>query len=118
MQVGVFGRLKTVHSLVLLAFVGDRPDGMIHTRHLDDDPSNNVLANLRYGTPKENAADRQTNSPLAPGVRTKERAMRVRARLAERVDWTYDDLSRLGQEYGLCFAQVRRIHNGKAWAHV
>lgn len=45
-----------VHYLVLLAFVGPRPDGL-EVRHLDGDDLNNVLANLAYGTSGENKAD-------------------------------------------------------------
>lgn len=49
-----------VHRLVLEAFVGPRPDGML-CRHLDGDPSNNHLSNLSWGTPLENMADKVTH---------------------------------------------------------
>ena len=45
-----------VHLLMLTAFVGPEPDGMV-TRHLDGDKTNNILTNLAYGTPSENARD-------------------------------------------------------------
>lgn len=45
-----------VHVLVLEAFVGPRPAGQ-QTRHLDGDPGNNHLSNLRWGTMSENAFD-------------------------------------------------------------
>ena len=45
-----------VHQLVLLAFVGPMPEGQL-TRHLDGNPQNNVLSNLRYGTALENSQD-------------------------------------------------------------
>lgn len=48
----------TVHNLVLLTFVGPRPEGMPHIRHLDGDATNCRLDNLAYGTVKENARDR------------------------------------------------------------
>ena len=45
-----------VHTLVLNAFVGPRPDDM-EARHFPDrDRSNNKLSNLRWGTKVENAA--------------------------------------------------------------
>jgi hypothetical protein len=50
------GRTCFVHYLVLLAFVGPRPEGCV-IRHLDGDSSNNTLANLRYGSPSENQRD-------------------------------------------------------------
>jgi len=49
-----------VAKLVLLAFVGPRPDGM-EVLHWDDDPNNNHLTNLRYGTRSENLHDRVRN---------------------------------------------------------
>lgn len=45
-----------VHTLVIEAFHGPRPDGMV-ARHLDGDPTNNHPTNLRWGTSAENAAD-------------------------------------------------------------
>lgn len=50
-------RTKRVHTLVLEVFVGPRPPGM-ECRHLDGDPTNNVPANLQWGTRRENADDR------------------------------------------------------------
>ena len=44
---------RFVHSLVLTAFVGPRPTGM-YALHRDDDPTNNSLDNLYWGTPSEN----------------------------------------------------------------
>lgn len=46
----------TAHALVLAAFVGPRPGGLV-VRHLDGNPANNALSNLAYGTDAENAAD-------------------------------------------------------------
>jgi hypothetical protein len=45
-----------IHKLVLLAFVGPIPKGMI-VRHLNDIKTDNRLANLRYGTHSENSFD-------------------------------------------------------------
>lgn len=49
-----------VHRLVLEAFVGPCPLGM-QCCHWDDNPLNNKLSNLRWGTGKENMADRKRN---------------------------------------------------------
>ena len=60
------GLTKTVyvHELVLLAFEGDRPASSERSeiRHLDGDKLNNKLSNLKYGTTKENVADRKLHS--------------------------------------------------------
>lgn len=47
---------RRVHVLVMAAFAGPRPDGMV-TRHLNGVPSDNRLTNLAYGTPSENGLD-------------------------------------------------------------
>lgn len=45
-----------VHRLVLEAFIGPRPAGLV-VRHLNGDRNDNSLPNLTYGTPAENAQD-------------------------------------------------------------
>lgn len=50
------GALRYVHRLVLEAFVGPPPPGM-ETRHLDGDPHNNRLGNLKWGSSSENNDD-------------------------------------------------------------
>ena len=49
-------KMFMVHHLVLLAFIGPRPDGL-QGLHFDDDASNNSLGNLRWGTPADNMHD-------------------------------------------------------------
>lgn len=61
-KLAIAGNTKTtyVHELVLRAFVGARPytETRGEIRHLDGDKTNNRIANLKYGTIVENAADR------------------------------------------------------------
>ncbi len=49
-------KLRAVHQLVLEAFISRCPPGQ-QCRHLDGNPSNNRLYNLRWGTPRENFQD-------------------------------------------------------------
>lgn len=53
------GKLVTrpVHAHVIITYVGPRPNGMM-CRHLDGDPKNNNISNLKWGTAKENGEDR------------------------------------------------------------
>ncbi|CAA9365504.1 MAG: HNH homing endonuclease [uncultured Gemmatimonadetes bacterium] len=48
---------QTVHSMVLAAFVGPRPEGAV-IRHLNGIRDDNRLENLCYGTPSENMRDK------------------------------------------------------------
>lgn len=45
-----------VHQLVMRAFVGEPPEGM-EVRHLNGNPKDNRLENLKYGTRTENILD-------------------------------------------------------------
>lgn len=51
---------RAVHRVVLLAFVGQRPDGRV-TRHLNGDKLDCSLVNLAYGTQSENLRDKVTH---------------------------------------------------------
>jgi hypothetical protein len=63
---------RTVHSLVLAAHVGPPPKGQV-TRHLNDNPADNRLANLAYGTPAENEQDKFANGTRKPAEPKPER---------------------------------------------
>ena len=55
-HITVCGRLQLIHRLVLESFVGECPQGM-ECRHLDGNPQNNNLSNLRWGTHSDNVRD-------------------------------------------------------------
>lgn len=52
---GAYLRRK-IQTLVMLAFIGPRPEGL-NILHKDDNKLDNRLDNLRYGTQKENVED-------------------------------------------------------------
>lgn len=52
----ICGKRRFVHALVLAAFVGPRPPGMV-TRHLNGNKVDNRPENLAYGTHSENQLD-------------------------------------------------------------
>jgi HNH endonuclease/NUMOD4 motif len=67
-----------VHTLVALAFLGARPEGM-EVMHLDEDETNNASDNLQYGTRGQNmksawAAGKRVVHPNFIGARWRKRA--------------------------------------------
>lgn len=60
--------VRYVHSLVLEAFVLDRPKGL-QCRHLDGNRENNAVENLAWGTAIENALDKELHGTVARGER-------------------------------------------------
>lgn len=55
-----FKAVVPLHKAVAYCVWGDRAFGgrKVHVRHLDGDASNNTMANLAIGTPRENALDK------------------------------------------------------------
>lgn len=60
---------RTVHDLVLSAFVGPRPTGF-HGAHLDGNPQNNAVENLAWVTPSENEAHKRLHGRDKRGERS------------------------------------------------
>ncbi len=52
------GNDRRIHNLVAEAFIGPRPEGQ-YVMHRNDDPCDNWLENLTYGTPSQNQVDRR-----------------------------------------------------------
>lgn len=121
------GKVKAfaVHRLVLEAFVGPRPEGM-ECRHLDGDPTNNRLENLRWGTHKENERDKirhGTNVGNRGNVRGEvngnarlvaDDVIKIREMYATG-NYTQSNLSSL---FGVQQGSVSSIIRGKTWGHV
>ncbi len=104
--------LRGAHQLVCEAFNGPRPEGL-QCRHLDGDPSNNTPGNLRWGTAKENAADRKAHG------RDRSPRPRVPHEIVEGIKDVYFcencnvTITRLAQALGLSREYVSDIINGK-----
>jgi hypothetical protein len=60
---------KTVHNLVMEAFIGPCPEGQ-EIRHLDGNPANPQLDNLAYGTSYENKLDTIRHGTHRPSSQT------------------------------------------------
>lgn len=56
-----WGGSEYVHDLVALTFIGPKPPGAC-VLHYDDDPTNNRVFNLRYGSMADNMLDAKFNS--------------------------------------------------------
>lgn len=57
-----------VHRIVALAFVGPKPSPAHEVCHVDGNRQNNAASNLRWGTRKDNAADRERHGRTSRGA--------------------------------------------------
>jgi hypothetical protein len=110
--------LRSLHVLVLEAFVGPAPPGM-WCRHLNGVPWDNRLDNLRWGTPKENSADarRRGTLPIGSKVSSAKLDEPKVARILERLR-RGEGKARIATEYGVRIGTIDFIARGETWRHV
>jgi len=107
---------RKAHRLVLEAFAGPCPDGM-QCRHIDGNPRNNHLSNLKWGTLSENQKDRNIHGTDHRGSK------HYGAKLCELDVWLIRNVTGVTQKqiadfFGISFQNVSSIQNRKTWAHV
>lgn len=106
---------QRVHRLVLMAFVGEPPPGMIAC-HNDGNRSNNAIENLRWGTHSENQRDRikHGTSPRGEGSATSkltwEKVREIRRLAAEGVS-----VRLICERFGMSNQHTRGIIARKSW---
>lgn len=112
---------EPVHKLMLLAFVGERPDGYV-CRHLNGNALDNNINNLCWGTPKENAHDAMKHG-TAVCLRKGERA--IAAKLSQEDVLTIKKLykegftqTKIAKMYPVTQRHISDIVNGKTWLHL
>ena len=106
LQVHIDGKNRPIHQLVLLAFVGPRPDGC-EVCHNNSVPSDNRLENLRYDTRHSNRVDMIHVGNQARQKLSVTDAREIRSRLSS----GYSCKS-LATEYGVCYSTIWNVWKG------
>jgi hypothetical protein len=113
-----FKKYRMVHTLVVEAFIGDRPHGM-DVSHEDNNKANNHISNLCYKTHHENVLDRakhvveRQGETVPTAVLSELQVINIRA--ASESGITNKALS---EKYGICIGQIRKIVKRKQWRHI
>lgn len=112
-----------VHRLVAKAFIGEEPFPNACVLHADDDPGNNAVANLRWGTRKDNHLDRMKNrgwnkrivrGSEAKNAKLSERDVRVIRKIrtgGARLVW-------IAELYQVSPSTISDIVKSRHWKHV
>lgn len=116
--VDILGIQKRVHRLVLEAFAGPCPPGM-QACHINGVRSDNRISNLRWGTVKANANDREIHGNTARGE--KQGSAKIVAATVRSIRAAYDGGSStraIAKQHGISQSHVVRILSKKNWKHV
>lgn len=111
-------RRRSVHVLVLEAFFGPCPRGL-ECRHLDGNPANNTVGNLKWGTRQENVDDMVLHGTTCHGERsttavlTEQQAIEVRRRSA-----AGEGATAIAKSLGISYGTVHSAIHGKSWSHL
>jgi hypothetical protein len=103
---------KSVHRLVLEAFVGPCPPGFV-CRHINGDPDDNRLENLSWGTISENAIDRSAHGRWSiQSLRTGD-VPDIWARLV-----AGESINAIASDYGVSATAIGKLKRRRNWGHV
>lgn len=109
-----------IHKLVLTAFIGNRPKGY-ECRHLDGNPQNNNLSNLKWGTSKDNKNDlRKHGGHMNRGEKNGMSKLTTKDVNHIRFLLNNSNLSqiKIGKIYGVNGSLVCNISQKKYWRHI
>lgn len=94
-----------IHTLVAKHFIGIRPDGLV-IDHIDRNPRNNHVSNLRYVTSAENQQNRKD------GKLTQKHVQEIKLLLKTKTQ------REIANMYGVRQPLISRIKTGDRWANV
>lgn len=106
-------KIHEIHRLVAAAFLGPKPSGKHMVRHFDGDEKNPRLANLLWGTPRENSADAIRHGTAICGERVPQSKLRigeVRQILSDK-----RPLNVVASEHGVTPSTIHRVRSGNSW---
>lgn len=111
---------RLVHRLVAYAFIGPQPSPEYDVLHWDGDKTNNALANLRWGTPKDNNEDQVRHGTRILGSRH-HRAKLDETKVRQIRDlWNHGKLSQveISRIFGVTSNTIGNIVRYSIWKHV
>jgi len=112
---------EPVHKLVLLAYSGERLSEQV-CRHLNGNPLDNRIENLKWGTVKENAQD-SIRHGTAVCLRTGEQHIASKLKAVDIYDIRKQTLngkkqSEIAKQYNISQRHVSDIIRNKTWKHL
>ena len=126
LRVFIKPRSYFVQRLVLMAFVGLAPAGQQCRHFPDQNPTNNRVENLRWGTVLENQRDRIVNGTVNRGSRhgrakqTETKVVKIREMYEHLTSSgsTYGAVQRIAETFNMSNGGVQHIIKRRSWKHI
>lgn len=119
-QIRINRKFISLHRIVLTLF--DRPPKRGEQgRHLDGNPRHNWISNLKWGTPKQNAADKIRHGTTNEGERhgrAKLNEKHVRILRRRYKSGETDIIARYAARHGMCKTSVWNAVTNRSWQHI
>lgn len=106
-----------IHRLVAVAFIGPCPDGM-QICHNDGDKTHNMVSNLRYGTPSDNAQDRIRHGHQVDKRGERHHGAKLTSKQVKAIRASDEPLKTLSMQYAISCQQISKIRLGQRWRHL
>lgn len=112
-------RHVTINALVAEAFLGPRPTADHQAAHWDGDKTHNALANIRWATPEENAADRERHGrTFHPVGELHPQSKLTEADVIEIRNARAEGVGRLAAKFAVSRWTIFDIWSGRSWGHL
>lgn len=113
-----------MHRIIAICFIPN-PNNFPMVRHLDDNPANNIISNLCWGTDWDNKQDAKKNGRYKTGNFGKKGEKHSRSRLTNEQVYEIRKRFKNGESspkiainFGITANHAYRIATGIAWKHL
>lgn len=106
---------KFIHSMVLEAFVGQRPEAH-HACHNNGDMLDNRLENLRWDTVSGNMKDKEKHGTRQHGERSG--TAKLTEAQAFQAKYSNKSAAYFAEKYGVYVGTISKIRYGITWKHI
>lgn len=107
-------KMRTVHVMLLEAFVGPRPSPAHEGCHGDGICTNNTLDNLRWDTKKANKSDSFAHGTAVHGEKCVHSKLSLQQAITAK--WSEAPSEVLAKAFGVSTTAINRVRNGKTWS--
>lgn len=109
-----------VHKLVMMAFVGECPEGM-EICHNNGDPANNYLYNLRYDTHANNVRDQERHGTRNPAKGEDSGSAKLTEEDVKQIRQRFDSgemQKSIHKDFSVGKTTINSVCRRKTWPHV